>query len=463
MPIAQAVLPDGRVLGYGTNSAGFQGATMQYAVWDRAAGTNPDAFNTLPNTVGTDIFCGAQTIESNSGKVLLIGGDARSSGIRNYATNDVNLFDPTTNTLVSAKAKMAYKRWYATAVSMPSGEQVVLGGRIDRDFAGTTTAPATTATYASRPEFRSLDGTWRALDAVVNEFAYGSIGSSWNYPRAWVKPDGNVFILAHSGLMFTLNTTGAGTLVRHSVKASASVPYLPSVMFSPGRILSLRLDGSAITVDINGKEPVVTPTGSPSAVRHWSNATVLADGKVLLTGGSGVPNELVSVTKYAEIWNPATGMWSKAASAAEPRLYHSSAVLLPDGTVSTGGGGAPGPITQLNGEIYYPTYLFRKNGSGEFVERPRILKIPQTILGWAQTFTLTVSGQIVKATLVRHGTATHSFDNDARFFELPVSYENYRAHVTTPSNPQIAPPGYYMLFLWNQWGIPSVAATIKIG
>ncbi|HUL63772.1 MAG TPA: kelch repeat-containing protein [Burkholderiaceae bacterium] len=71
------------------------------------------------------------------------------------------------------------------------------------------------------------------------------------------------------------------------------------------------------------------------------------------TGGSSVRNALTDVSYNAEIWNRATGTWTVGADEAVPRMYHSSAILLPDASVLVGGGGAPGPLTNLNVETYY--------------------------------------------------------------------------------------------------------------
>ena len=87
--------------------------------------------------------------------------------------------------------------------------------------------------------------------------------------------------------------------------------------------------------------------------RSWLTA------KVLVTGGSAVANQLTGVAYAATIWNPATGQWTLGASAVKPRLYHSTALLLPDGSVLTAGGGAPGPVKNLNAEIYYPALSIR--------------------------------------------------------------------------------------------------------
>src|SRR5690606_3225567 len=137
-----------------------------------------------------------------------------------------------------------------------------------------------------------------------------------------------------------------------------------AAMYRPGKILQFGGNSNqARIIDITGTNPVVTATGNLLAKRVLVNATVLADGKVLATGGSGVWNDLTGVTKYAEIWNPATGVWTQHASEVKSRLYHSIALLMPDASVLVGGGGANSPTTSLpennhNIEIYYPPYLY---------------------------------------------------------------------------------------------------------
>lgn len=462
IPLHLVQLPDGRVMSYGTEPGGKQGAGFNYAVWDTELGTDSLAFQVLPNFTATDIFCAGQTLLP-SGQVMIVGGDAIVNGKRNYSNGDVNLFDPASNLLTKQTQAMAYKRWYATAVVMGNGEQLVLGGRSSRGFAGTKDIPATVAAYATTPEMRSVTGQWRTLSGAQSGVAYGALAMSWFYPRAWVAPDGGVFVLAHNGRMFNLGVGGStGSLVELAGRADPGQHTLPSVMYAPGKILSVRKDRRVITVDIGATgAPVVAGAGQLTRDRHWGNATVLADGKVWVNGGSAEPNLMVNESYDSELWDPATRKWTPGATAKKPRLYHSSAMLLPDGTVFTGGGGAPGPTDQLNGEIYFPPYLFKRDGSGQFEARPRITAGPSE-LTWGQSFSITASSSIARATLIRTGAVTHSFNNDVRFFELPVTTVGKTVALTAPASPSVAPPGYYMLFAWNPWGVPTQAQMVRI-
>ena len=469
IPIAMVLMPDGRVFAYGTTPDGTPTAKLHYAIWDPSAGTSASAFEVLPNITETDIFCGGQALIPETGHALILGGDAAVNTKRNYANRDVNIFDPYTDTLIRQTQSMAFRRWYATAVTMPNGEHTVLGGRDSRYFAGTSTIPATEDTFSPIPEVRLTDGSWRTLNSAISDFAYGKRGASWFYPRAWVNPRGKLFILAHQGKMYELNTAHKGTLSEYMTKIPAGRQSLSSIMFAPNRILSIRQNRAAVVVDIsNTGEPVISSGGTLASDHQFGNATVLADGQVWVNGGSSSGNTLSGMILESELWNPNTNTWTITASASTARLYHSTSLLLPDGTVFTGGGGSPGPITQLNGEIFHPPYLFKTDGSGEFAPRPSIVDAPTTMLNWNQEFSIEATHSIAKVTLVRAGVVTHNFNNETRFFDLPVSGgggggAGNIVTVKTPATPNIAPPGFYLLFVWNALGVPSVAKIIQIG
>ena len=119
------------------------------------------------------------------------------------------------------------------------------------------------------------------------------------------------------------------------------------------------------------RSPQVTALPQAQFGRHWGNATVMADGRVLVSGGSAVNNAATGVAYTTEIFNPAgTGTWTTGPTATRMRLYHSTSLLLPDASVITMGGGTPGPETNLNAEIYFPPYLF--NSDGTRAARPTI-------------------------------------------------------------------------------------------
>lgn len=448
IPIHVALAPNGKVLSFGSTETGAQGGQYVYAVWDPTRATNGHLV--LPNGTGTDTFCAGQSIIPGSGEILLAGGDMTIGNQRNFSTSDANVFNPATNNLRKAPA-MRYPRWYPSLVPLPNGDLVVLGGRSDKDpIVGVPT-----------PEvFRQGPG-WRTLTTAANDAAYGKTG--WYYPRGWQAPNGRVFVLVRTGRMFSLDPTGTGNLQQLAQTTLPGGAEFPSLMYAPGKLLSVRLDRKAVLIDINGAQPVVTNAPDVDAVRFWSNLTVMADGKVLLNGGSPTSNKLPNASMTAQLWDPATNRWSPGATATKQRLYHSVSLLLPDGTVLTGGGGAPGPIRQLNAEIYYPPYLFKKDGSGELAPRPTIEAAPAAVqLG--QSFALTVGAgqQISRVTMLRSGTATHVVNLDQRYFQTPSTQAGQTVTVTAPGNINLAIPGWYLVYAFDNAGVPSVARIIRV-
>lgn len=488
IPLHMVLLPDGRVLTYGTDELGNQGASLYYAVWNPGwqasqPGAGPSPFELLPNVTGTDLFCTTQLVLPQNGQVLLAGGDRRVRGNRNYASSEVNIFDPVTTTMIKQPTPMAYRRWYGTAVTTAEGEQVVLGGRDDRNYAGTAQKPATEATYATTPEVYTPGVGWRTLTGANHSVAFGLNAANWNYPKGWLAPDGRVVVIGNNGNIYAVTTAGNGSIVQLTGKLKTTSDLSGSVMYAPGKLLMLRTGGAAQTVDINGTKPVIRDTANNSANRRWGWATVLPDGNVWVNGGSlnitpspdgvnGIGNAIEDAVLTTEMWSPETGSWTLTASTTNPRLYHNATLLLPSGAVLTGGGGAPGPIAQLNAEIYFPPYFYNPDGS--LAERPQILSAPTTRLRWGAAFGLEMGDDtaVEQVVLVRFGASTHSVNPEQRRIPLDFVQSGNQLLVTTPGQATVAPPGYYMLFVLTENRqfnearkrlVPSAAKVVVIG
>lgn len=461
IPIHAVLMTDGRVLSFGSDVTGEQGGLMHYAVWDPAQGTGPESHLVLPNQTATDTFCAGQALLPG-GNVLLVGGDLTRSGKRNFGVSDVNLFTPADNQLTRQAQSMAYARWYGTLVATADGEQVVLGGRIDKSMPRWD--PPIPASFASTPEVYTPGVGWRTLTSADSPAAYGKASDNWSYPHAWLAPNGQVVSITNDGRLFSLDHRGTGKLRKLVGALPVSKQFNSAAMFAPGKVLSLRTGGLAYVVDFNTATPTITPTASMSQNRFYGSATVLADGRVWANGGSSKGNKLQGAALHSELWDPATGTWTVTASAEKQRLYHSIAVLMPDATVLTAGGGAPGPITQLNAEIYHPPYLFKTDGSGEPAPRPVITAAPQAGT-WGQAIGVTMAdgAPVGKVSLLRFGGVTHAFANDPRYEALVFSQSGAELTVTLPATPTVAPPGYYMLFVLDAAGVPSVAKVIRLG
>ncbi len=452
IPIHAILLPDGRVMNYGSSATGAQGALLIYDVWTPTLGTGTSAHTVLPNTTTTDIFCSAQSLLPN-GDVLAAGGDLTVNGARNSANNDTTIFSPTSNTL-TANTPMTYARWYASLVSLPNGQLAIFGGRQN---VGSLSPPV----GAETPElYDPASKSWTLLSGATSANAFGS--GDWYYPRSYLAPGGKIFVLGTNGWTYYASTAGVGSIAKTKVVAPKGDSTLPSIPFAPGKLLSLRLNQAVVVVDYTTATPVVTATDNMDQVRYYASGTVMADGKVLITGGSQVQNVLTGVAYQAQIWNPATGHWTAGATATKPRLYHSNALLLPDATVLTGGGGAPGPVKNLNAEIFYPPYLYAASGAA--ARRPVISAIASTFVNPGDTLNITVgpTDNISRMTFIRLGSATHNYNPDQRYIALTSTQEGQNVTAVLPTDTTILVPGYYMLFAINMVGVPSLAKIVNV-
>ncbi len=220
----------------------------------------------------------------------------------------------------------------------------------------------------------------------------------------------------------------------------------------------------AFTVDLTTPggtaTPQVTATAPMTYARHWGTSTVMPDGNVIVTGGSRDNNGNGGYVTNAEIWNPDTGEWTVVdVPYAHARLYHSTALLLPDGRIMIGGGGTPGPRNYTDVEYYSPAYLF--DGQAPAV-RPVITNAPKKV-GYNGTFNVTSSTPASRVTLVRNGSVTHGFNNDQNFQDLEFTQDGSGTiSITSPEDGTYAPPGAYMLFVFDEDGTPSVADIVDI-
>lgn len=462
IPIHVALLPDGRVFSFGTNDGSPDGVEVPtgkffYDIW------NPTDRRhlTLPNRTAVDTFCAAQLVLPRiDGGVLVVGGDTFprpeddptdpavpepfEGGNAESVVLDYTLDDPE---LKKDVTQMGFGRWYGSVTTLLNGETYVQGGESRILASGTLF-----------PEVRSADGEYRVLPIDTSELRY-------YYPRNFVAPDGRVFGFDTTGRMYYVDPTLATLTPSGTLPAANMGDDSTAAMFRPGRILNFGGDSDgAIVIDIRDGSPEVRPTSDLSSLRRLATATILPNGHVLASGGSAVYNTLAGANLFAETWDPVTGEWTVRGESAVPRLYHSSALLLPDATVLIAGGGSPGPLDNLNGEIWSPPYLF--TASGKVASRPVINSAPSTLVV-GREFALTYTGRepAARVVLIKTGAETHGFNFEQRFVELPFVAGNGTPRplaVNMPSNAADVPPGYYLLFVLDAAGVPSRARTVFI-
>ena len=435
-----AVLPDGKVFTWNSSDEPGTTETREVYAWDPATGHWDQLRNGTSN-----VFCSGHTLLAD-GRLLVAGGHiADSKGIK-----AAHLYNATTQQWTSA-GSMSEGRWYPSAVTLPNGEIVVL--------AGTNEVGA----QNSVPEvFNSSNTSWRLLGGARLNLPY--------YPLTFLGPQGTVFMAGPDRGSRVLDPAGTGSWKALYYSTFGYRDWGTAVMYQPGKVLLIG-GGSTPTkttekIDLNAGAPAWQSSGSMSAARKHANATILPDGRVLVTGGtSGAGFNVEAASVYAaEIWDPATDVWTPLASMAVGRTYHSTAALLPDGRVLSAGGGRCGScqFNRTDAEMFAPPYLFTNDAPAV---RPTISEAPSSV-AHAQGFSVKTpdAAGVARVTLVRLSSVTHSFNMNQRFNEL--TFKQGAAGelvVTAPASANVAPPGHYMLFVLNGAGVPSKAKIIQLG
>lgn len=456
VPLHMNLMPNGKIIAWGkTDVADTMGLPR---IWDPAAGA-PTTAQTI--AVDTMLFCAGHALMPD-GNLMVSGGhlqDDRGIATTRFFTQDGAW---------SSGPNMAHGRWYPTVTILPDGRALTMAGRDQANLVVTT------------PEIWE-GGQWVPLPgAGTLEIPY--------YPRNFVDPKNGLIFYASERIdsrWFDVDgssPTGRGRWIPgppHIYRFNRD--YGSAVMYETGKILVVGGGGNtswptpdpktsqptntAEIIDLTAVNPTWQNTAPMANRRRHMNATILPDGQVLATGGTRggtfVDINEADAVKTAELWNPKTGLWTTLASNTRMRVYHSVSLLLADGTVLHGSSGdamagtVPVP-PERNHEIFSPPYLFK--GS-----RPTIMSAPSTV-GYAGTISVTTpnAAQVTEVRLIRLGSVTHAFDAGQRASTVTFTQTATGVDATAPSEPKVAPPGYYFLFILNRNRVPSEGHVIKI-
>ncbi len=494
-------------------------------VWDPATGTSrsvppPD----VPYPSGPDrpanLWCGGQTTLAD-GRVLVVGGNLaypRNSGIG--AGNGfkggrwVMTFDPWTETW-TRYADMPHGRWYPTLTELPDGRVLIVGGWDESGGVQNTGGPGVAPLMVNNQDVEVFDPSTPAggqATTVVSQLPPNGAGQTtpWPdhqniglYPHMFVLPDttvagagGDKVLVAgpneyDSAIIDT--TSWAWTDVLDEGAPDVGLPRLssdrswgtawlePSGPAGPRVVL---LGGSDSGAAGPGPGTSTPPLATAEVLdlddpdegwrlnadlelgdgRAHFNTVLLPDGSIFTNGGGyGRKNDSLYADPIyrSELYTPGSG-WREVGDEADARTYHSTSVLLPDGRVASAGDDrdiAPEHIsaTERTAQLWSPPYLF--NGA-----RPEVTFAPEAAR-YDVSFRVAVSGAaatVTRAVLVRPGAVTHSVDMAQRVIPLDLTAQADGLTLRTPLNATVAPPGYYMLFLLNGDGVPSVASWVAL-
>ncbi len=395
--------------------------------WDPA---NPGVVTTKAK-VGYNIFCTGHSWMAD-GRLFVTGGHRRNG----FGLPEASIYDPATN-VWTRLPDMNNGRWYPTQVTLANGDVLTFTGSYNTRYANNTLPQV----------WQVATSTWRNLTGA--DMAHDL------YPATHLISDGRIFMSIPSTATRYLTTTGTGSWSAPINRPGGYRGYGSAVMYDTDKVFVVGGGDPPLSttevIDLALQSPTWSFATPMSIARRQINATIMADGRILVTGGSSAPgfNEPAGAVLYGEIWDPATNSWSRTPGYQRYRGYHSTALLLPDGRlISMGGDNEP------NMEIYTPAYL---NGT-----RPTATGAPSTVTHGSQ-FTVSTNATINKVHLIRIGSVTHAINMDQRILRPAFSQSGGTVTITAPSSATHCPPGHYLLYVIGSNGVPAIAPILRIG
>ena len=450
-PVHAALLNTGKVLV--VSGSGWVAGNTNYlaSVWDPQAGT------ITQQTLTWDMWCNG-TVSLPDGRVFVNGGTIQYDPF--FGSRKSAAFNPATQQFTDLQ-NMAHGRWYPSVVELGDGRIMTFSGLGD------------TGNTNSTVEIYSISSGWSP--------AYAAPFTPPLYPWLHLLPSGKVFDSGSSPVsnIFDPSTNTWTTSVAttnfggtRTYGSSVLLPLIPANGYKPVVMIMGGANPATATtelIDLSASSPKWVNGPSMSHPRIEMSAVMLPTGKVLALGGSTNDEDSGTAALNADLYDPnagANGSFSAAGTSNHARLYHSVALLLPDATVWVAGSNPSRGNYEPSMEIYSPAYLFTTNGSGQVIPatRPSIASVSSSTMNYASAFQVQTpdAASIASVVLVKTGADTHAFNMDQRLVGLSFTAGSGVLNITGPPNSNIAPPGYYMLFLVNSSGVPSVARFVQL-
>jgi hypothetical protein len=415
-----------------------------------------------------DLFCCGHAVLPD-GRLLACGGTERYDpflGLRQAVVFDPGAgpADPASPTgragAWTAEPEMAGGRWYPSLVALADGRVLAVAGLDENNVLNVI------------PEVYTAGQGWTSQPASPH----------WPmYAHLFLLADGRLF---YSGGQYGDNNGVKPAVWDLATNTAVDVLGLPfagmrnqsaSVLLPPAQDQRVMIigggaydmhnqagaTGSTAIAGLAAGAPGYMPAAPLTMPRMHLCATLLPDRTVLVNGGSMMEESAVDAALDAEIYHPAPpqepGAWSMAARSRVPRLYHSVALLMPDGTVVTAGSNPQRTTEELRIEVFWPPYLFAG-------DRPTCLPAQvEVTYGAALTAQVPDAAGVASACLIRPGATTHSADGEQRLVDLPHQVTGPdQVSLQLPATGALAPPGWYLLFVLDTAGVPSEGRWIHL-
>lgn len=500
-----ALLPNGEVVFYSGNTGPLLPAETR--IWNPAM----HEVRMAPNEPETDLFCSGLTLLPD-GRLLVVGGTAKYSagpGDPWFGGKAAHLFDPFQGW--QRIEDMAFGRWYPSAIGLPDGRVLVVsgeggeevnGGRTEQveiydPFGGWQVLPPSAnrflplyprlhvlasgeigcAGQGAAAAILNLDTLeWREVAAAEAPLPIGGGSDSPIRPRRRrgrrrtpavraerdaPRPRDSVLDLGLPGVEPRHEDHEHPEPIHvgheHPPDSIGPRPDDLSVVVGPAQAMVVLNAGggspatsAAQMIDLGAAEPAWRPIAEMNHPRWFPNSALLPDGRLFVVGGGRLYNE--DPVMEPEIFDPATESWTPDVPMEVPRLYHSTALLLPDGRVWVAGRDG-----ETRMELYSPDYL----SAGP---RPILFAAPEGV-AYGQIFPIPMAdaGDVASVCFIRTSTVTHAFNMTQRHVPLDfVVTSPEEIQIAAPTSPNVAPPGHYMLFIMNGAGVPAIAPIVQL-
>jgi hypothetical protein len=381
-------------------------------------------------------------------------------------TKDAYIFNVKTERFVKVNS-MNYARWYPTLAEMGNGMVMTMSGldnvgqvTMNNEMFNPKTDKWSTGPYRGFPTYPATFLTESGqLFFTGSNAGYGPSTRAWRTPGFWnIKTDKFRPV--------------PGIPSPQNLETSASVLLPPAqkqtIMVLGGGGVGQSSTSTARTalIDMAAPDPHWIRGPNLAEPTRYPITVLMPNDGVLVTGGSRYYRGMHgSDNRDTRIYNVATNSFSQAANSITGRDYHSGGLLLPNGSILTLGGNplfgnaqdtAPQTFNQ-EVDVYYPPYFFRGT-------RPRIVSAPK-VLKLSRHYLIKVSSpaSIQYLRLMRPDNPTHVTDVNARSIAVNFTRtSNGVLRISMPSNPNLVPPSYYMLFAVSERGLPSAGYWVRV-
>jgi hypothetical protein len=439
--------------------------------------------------LSNDLFCSGAAQLPN-GNIFVCGGtklydiDVNNCNGQWHGGNYAYEFDITSGTLIQQNP-MHQGRWYPTCVSLPNGKVLIAGGNDEYGGYNYLAEIYDPATKSFSISYNPLgNGTYCVGSGAISSCpgagtpCYGGPNQGVGiflalYPRMSLMPSGLVFASGSLQKTYLIDpSSGVWTFVNSTSQTyrdygtSILLP-LQNTSNERGKVIIVGGSTTGSTAATNIVEiedfnqgtstaPVLRTTASLNIARKFLLPIILPNGKVIVFGGSsqGTTNPIY-IPEMFDPENESQG-WVTLPAASVPRVYHATALLLPDGSVWTASSTVNACTPEFRTEIFKPAYFS--------ATRPTISGTP-TVGGYGQSITIPTPNPsgVSRVSLVRLGATTHHYEANARLVWLQITGRSSNSiTVSAPLNANLAPPGYYMIHVLDSSLVPSIAQIIQI-